>query len=98
MPDLLDEMLALEERDVALPGPFVDEVEEILKPYGGRVAQTGLPSMGEPSNRTLVWIADVQAEDRKDALFALENAELWDRHTGFQDEFPLPRAIPSYLP
>lgn len=84
MPDSLDEMLASEERDVALPGPFVDNVEAILKPFGGRVAQTGLPSMGKPSERTLVWIAGVQAEDRKDALSALENAGLWDRHTGFQ--------------
>ncbi len=89
MPDLLDayaddDMMAQEERDEILPGPFVNEVEEILKPFGGRVAQTGLPSMGAPSDRMLVWIADVQAEDRKDALLALEDAGLWDRHSGFQ--------------
>ena len=89
MPDLLDayagdDMMAPEERDNILPEPFVNEVEGILKPFGGRVAQTGLPSMGEPSDRMLVWIADVQAEERKDALLALEDAGLWDREAGFQ--------------
>ena len=89
MPDLLDahadhDMMAQEERDDVLPEPFINEVEEILKPFGGRVAQTGLPSMGEPSDRLLVWITGVQAEDRKDALLALEGAGLWDRHAGFQ--------------
>ncbi|MXX33724.1 MAG: hypothetical protein F4Z50_03070 [Gemmatimonadetes bacterium] len=79
-----DDMTAQEERDDILPWPFVNEVEAILKPYGGRVAQTGLPSMGKPSDRMLVWIADVPAERRKDALLALEDAGLWDRHSGFQ--------------
>lgn len=91
MPDLLDAhagevmgMMAQEERDDVLPVQFIDEVEEILKPFGGRVAQTGLPSMGEPSDRLLVWIAEVQAEKRKEALATLEDAGLWDRHEGFQ--------------
>lgn len=79
-----DDMMAQEERDHFLRAPFVDEVEKTLKPFGGRVARTGLPSMGEPSERLLVWIADVPRERRRGALLALEQAGLWDRNTGFQ--------------
>lgn len=79
-----DDMMAQEERDIFLPRPFVDHVEEVLKPFGGRVAETGLPSMGAPSERLLVWIADVPRRKRRGALLALEEAGLWDRNTGFQ--------------
>ena len=89
MPDLIevyldDDMMAQEERDIFLPTPFVDDVETVLKPFGGRVAETGLPSMGEPSERLLIWIADVPRRKRRGALLALEEAGLWDRNTGFQ--------------
>lgn len=89
MPDNIDEysdddMMAQEERDGFFPAVFVDKVNQTLKPFGGRLAVTGLPSMGERSERLLVWIADVPRERRRGALLALEEVGLWDRKGGFR--------------
>ena len=79
-----EDLMAVEEQDYPLPGQFIDEVEEVLEPYGGRMACTGVPSMGQPTDRMMYWVADVAPEHRRDALLALEGAGLWNRNTGFR--------------
>ena len=91
MNDVLDyhvgeDLMAVEESDALLPGRFVREVERILEPFGGRLGWTGVPSMGQPSDRIMYWVADVVPELRREALLALERADLWDRETGFQHQ------------
>ena len=79
-----EDLMAVEEQDHPLPGRFVDEVEQVLEPYGGRMGCTGVPSMGQPTDRMMYWVADVAPEQRRDALLALEEVGLWNRNTGFR--------------
>ena len=79
-----EDLMAVEEQDHPLPGPFVHEVEQVLEAYGGRLGCTGVPSMGQPTDRMMYWVADVAPEHRRAALVALEEAGLWNRNTGFR--------------
>ena len=59
------------------------ETEKVLKPLGGPMAETGLATMDEPSERLMVfWIVDVPRKVGRGALVAPEEVELWDWEAG----------------